>query len=276
LTRALFWIGLAASLAAVWLILVLFPSDVRFDADNPLAVGNSEDAFAYVGEGVHTIEGTATLRIDTDMNSGILEVTLSPDEALAALLDSASPEYSVVLRMRIERANNVWMDRTVHGDTGIGDSRLPETYALYAGSGSFELSIDGVRQPTAWPGFWSIGDALRQTDGSIRDQGLVFSPLLRDQSGFSDPARTEFTLRIYDAPVSEGKPGFNQLHTFGFRRRFPRHDAKDVRVRCSRRVAESNKSKCRIAGPCAFRSKQNPKNLDVTPFMTPFTRQMRS
>ena len=204
MTRNLFWIGVAAvALAAAWFVIVPIFRDVRFEAENPWAIGNSDDAFAYAGEGVQTIEGTATLSVDPDMDSGILEVTLSPDEALAALLDGAIPEYSVVLRMRVERADNVWMDRTVHGDTGIGDSRLPAIDALYAGSGSFELLIDGVRQATAWPGFWSFGDALRQSDGSIRDQGLVFSPLLRDQSGFSDPDRTELTLLIYDAPESD-------------------------------------------------------------------------
>jgi len=93
--------------------------------------------------------------------------------------------------------------RTIHGDSAIGDSRLPETYVLYAGFGRFELLIDGKRQPTAWQGLWSIGDTLRQPDGSIRDRGLVFSPLLRDQSGFSDPDRTELTLLIYDAPESD-------------------------------------------------------------------------
>jgi len=204
LTRNLFWIGVAAvALAAAWLVIVPIFRDVRFEAENPWAIGNSEDAFAYAGEGVQTIEGTATLRIDPDMNSGILEVTLSPDEALAALLDGASPEHSVMLRMRIKRADNVWMDSAIHGDTGSGDSRLPETNVLYAGSGSVELLIDGVRQLTAWPGFWSVGDALRQPDGSIRDQGLVFSPLLRDQSGFSDPDQMEFTLLIYDALESD-------------------------------------------------------------------------
>jgi len=204
LTRNLFWIGaVAVAFAAAWLVIVPSFRDVRFEAQNPWAIGNSEDAFAYAGEGVHTIEGTATLRVDPDTGSGILEVKLSPDEALAALLDGASPEHSVLLRLRIKRADNVWMDRSIHGESGIGDSRLPETNVLYAGSGRIELLIDGVRQLTAWPGFWSIGNALRQSDGSIRDQGLVFSPLLRDQSGFSDPDRTELILLIYGSPDSD-------------------------------------------------------------------------
>jgi len=47
-------------------------------------------------------------------------------------------------------------------------------------------------------GVWSLADALRKDDGSIRQQGLTFSPLLRDKTGFSDPSRLEFTLLLYD------------------------------------------------------------------------------
>jgi len=96
----------------------------------------------------------------------------------------------------------VWIGRVIHGNTDVGDSRLPVTHAHFAGSGSFELLVDGNKQPTEWVGFWSIGDALRQPDGSIRNQGLVFSPLLRDQSVFSDPNRTEITLLVYKSPDS--------------------------------------------------------------------------
>lgn len=204
--RSLFWMSLVgAGLAVAWLLLVLLPSssDVRYEAQEPWAVGNTEDAFAYAGGGVPVIQGTANLRLDPDSGKGILEFDLLPDDALTALIDDEMPKRSIVLRMKLERADGVWSDQTIHGHSGTGDSRLPETHALYAGSGRLELLLDGVRQPNGWQGFWSIGDALRQDDGSIRDQGLVFSPLLRDQSGFSDPNRSELTLLIYDSPDSD-------------------------------------------------------------------------
>ncbi len=204
--RSLLWMGLvAAGLAAAWLLLAVIPfsDDIRYEAQEPWSVGTAEDAFAYAGEGVRAIQGTAALRLDPNTSGGILEFDLSPDEALTALFDDVTPKRSFVLRMQLGRADAVWIDRTVHGDSEIGESRLPATHILYAGSGRFKLLIDGVRQSTAWHGFWSIGNALRRPDGSIRDQGLVFSPLLRDQSGFSDPDRTELTLLIYDSPDSD-------------------------------------------------------------------------
>jgi len=202
--RSLFWVGLVAvGLAAAWVLLVLLPSsrDVRYEARDPWAVGNTEDAFAYAGEGVDTIQGTANLRLDPNSAKGTLEFDLLPDDALTALIHGEMPERSIVLHIHTEA---VWSDLTIHGHSEVGDSRLPETHVLYAGSGRLELLLDGVRQPPpGWQGFWSIGDALRQSDGSIRNQGLVFSPLLRDQSGFPDPNRLELTLLVYDSPDSD-------------------------------------------------------------------------
>lgn len=206
MNRTLFWIGLAvAAIAAAWLVVapvLIVPNDL-FDAATPLAIGGSEDAFDYAGEAIRTLEGSARLIVDPKTANGSLKITLMPNEALDTILSSKSAGRGITLRLDLRHAIALWTDRQVHGDSGIGDNRLPETYALYAGSGDFDLLIDGARQPTPRRGIWSIAQALRQSDGSIRDQGLVFSPLLRDRSGFSDPERLELTLLIYSTPDSD-------------------------------------------------------------------------
>ena len=209
MTNNTFWIVLAAvalALAGAWIVLTPTPTldpieTIKFEAHDPWIIGNTDDAFAYAGEGVRTVQGTATLQIDPTTATGMIEFSLQPDAALTSLLGELSPESSITLKL--DRADAVWTDHAIHGDTDLGDSRLPVTHAHFAGSGNFELFVDGNRQPTEWHGFWSIGDALRQPDGSIRNQGLVFSPLLRDQSVFSDPSRTEIALLIYKAPESD-------------------------------------------------------------------------
>jgi len=60
-------------------------------------------------------------------------------------------------------------------------------------------------------GFWAVAGALRREDGSIGQQGLVFSPLLREKTGFADPSREELTLLLYgeeagDAAGESGPP----------------------------------------------------------------------
>ena len=136
--RNVFWIGLVAvGLAAAWIFLVVVPfsNDLRFEADTPWLIGNSEDAFDYAGVGVRVIQGTAIVQIDPDTRSGMIEFDLLPDEALAlaAFLRALLPKNSVVLRMQLDHADAIWTDQIIHGDSEIGDSRLPETLALHAG-----------------------------------------------------------------------------------------------------------------------------------------------
>ncbi|MFC2095748.1 hypothetical protein ACFLSW_04845 [Candidatus Bipolaricaulota bacterium] len=205
MTRTLFWVGLvAAAMAAAWLLFIGNPlsTDTRFEARNPRIIGSVEDAFDYAGENVHEIDGTATLRMNDNPVKGMIEIDLLLDGALLPWLIPDNSEHSVVLRMRLEHADKNMRDASVHGDSEDGESRLPQIQALYAGLGNFEVMVDGKRQPERWKGFWSIGDAVRQSDGSIRNQGLVFSRLLRDRSGFTDPERLELTLLLYDSSDS--------------------------------------------------------------------------
>ena len=202
MTRALFWIALAAAaLGIVWL--VLSPILMHYEASNPWEIGNSEDAFDYAGEDVKPIEGTARLRFDVSTEHAEIEIQLMPLNTLTLLREPQSAGQIVLVRMHLGQSDAIWADCVAHGDSGIGESRLPETHTEYGGSGKIEIWVDGEQKLGEWQGTWSIGDALRQSDGSIRDQGLVFSPLLRDRSGFSDPERRELTLLIYDALESD-------------------------------------------------------------------------
>lgn len=212
MTNNTFWIVLAVAalaFAAIWAFLTPPPTPdpiietVTFEAHNPWMFGNTDDAFSYAGDVVRTVQGTAMLQMSSETNNGTIAFSLPFTEELAVLLGGVVPETSVALRMELDHADAMWTDLPIHGDTGIGDSRLPVTHAHVAGSGNFELLVDGIKQPTEWGGFWSLADALRQSDASIRNQGLVFSPLLRDQSVFSDPTRTEITLLVYDTPESD-------------------------------------------------------------------------
>lgn len=211
MNKTFWWIGFAgALLVAAWLLRPdhhpfsqQLEGSIQYEAWGPWAIGDENNAFAYAGKGVRVIEGTARLQLDPDTERGLLECTLSPDPALARLTGDDETGHSVVLRMAIEHADDVWMDRTIHGDTRVGDSRLPGTFATLAGSGTFDVLLDGAPLPDGRRGFWSIAHALRQSDGAIRNQGLVFSPLLRDKSRFSNPDRTELTLLVYASEESD-------------------------------------------------------------------------
>ena len=74
---------------------------------------------------------------------------------------------------------------------------------MLAGRSAFDVTVDDASTTTSVPGFWAVADALRREDGSVGQQGLIFSPLLREKTGFSDPSRTELTLLLYDGAGDE-------------------------------------------------------------------------
>ena len=208
MTRLLAWIAVAAALAGVvfWLLPHDGPSPVsveRWDASDPWLIGDLDDAYDYAGETAYPLEGAhAELWIDPTTGDGALDVTLPADARVSHLLDGVQTPSRTTFRQRFANGVTVWTDETIHGNTGIGDVALPETPATLAGKGPIDLSISGTPL-TGWEAFWAVGDALRRNDGAIRNQGLVFSPLLRDRSGFSDPARTELTILLYAAEDPE-------------------------------------------------------------------------
>ena len=105
---------------------------------------------------------------------------------------------TVVIRGSLGGPSAIDRGTEINADTGLGEVRLPETYAYLAGEGDFTVNSRIWGADREVRGFWSLAHALRKEDGSIRNQGLVYSPLLRDKTVFSDPTRLEFTLLLYE------------------------------------------------------------------------------
>jgi hypothetical protein len=208
--KPLLWLAVGLALIAaggLWIVPRLFRAEWEIHAESPHVVGDSIDPFVYAGgELVRPAVGSAVVRLTG--TGGTVRLSLESPEPSPplSLRDGSVVGRSWELSSRVGRSADVWFETHINGDTGLGERRLPETVALLAGECRFDLAVDGNRRLTGLSGFWSVADALRRDDGSIRQQGLVFSPLLRDKTGFSDPDRLELTLLLYD----DG-PGSNVL-----------------------------------------------------------------
>ena len=180
-------------------------------ADQPLVIGGYGDNYAYTGDGVRLLQGSLDLHINLPQGDGTLMVSLETTEESDSLRISSSEELSGAIRLvsRIDRSNRVEEGIPIYGDTGNGGPELPRTLAILAGWSKFDLYVNDRIRYSNLSGEWAVAQALRRDDGAIRQSGLVYSPLLRNKTGFSDPENIEFTLILHSGvPDPENDPPY--------------------------------------------------------------------
>jgi len=214
--RILILVGVVAALVGLLFMLPNKPMTTDnsawvVHAEAPEVIGGYGDNFCYDGEGGQTLSGTLNLIIARD-GSGSIDGTVSTTEGSKPLHPTSSDELTGTIRIvsHIDASSDVSTDIDINGDTSRGDPSLPQTHALLDGKSTFDVYVNGPLLYEKLRGEWSLADAVRQSDGSIRQSGLLYSPLLRDKSGFSDPKRTEFTLLLHsEKSDANNKPPYS-------------------------------------------------------------------
>ena len=168
-------------------------------ADAPFVVGGYGDNFAYSGKTVRPLHGTLELRYDPTNKTGIVSISVQTTKESGPIQITANRtlEGEVRLTSTLRPSDRVLEDTHVFGSTGRGAATLPETLAALAGWSQFDLSAGGAPVAAELSGEWALAEAIRRSDGSIRQSGLVYSPLLRDKTGFSNPKETQFVLVVH-------------------------------------------------------------------------------
>ena len=215
--RILILVGVVAALVSFFFMhssLLVPGSDVVWAvrAEAPEVIGGYGDNLCYDGKCVRSLDGSLLLSIAAN-GRGSIDLSVSTTDAGGPLHPSSTDELAGTIRIvsRFDDSTQVNERVEINGDIAGGDPSLPQTHALLAGGKTtFDLYVNGVMLYEALHGEWSVANAVRRSDGTIRQSGLLYSPLLRDKSGFSDPKRTEFTLLLHDdAPDAENKPAYS-------------------------------------------------------------------
>jgi len=189
----------ALGVGVLWRTLVGGPSETFVvHAGAPHVIGGYGDHFAYNGEGVRRLGGTAELRVDRPRSTGTLHVTVETTEESGSLRLSVDETLTgrISLSTKLDPSSPLTWFEDVFGDSGRGGPDLPQTRAVVTGTGRFRLSVDGREIASALFGEWAVVQATRREDGAIRRSGLLYSPLLRDKTGFVDPERKELILIV--------------------------------------------------------------------------------
>lgn len=191
----------------------LFTTDTvwHIRAISPRIIGGYGDHFAYDGTDTRPLEGALDLHLNMSLSTGTLTVTLRTTDTSGPLKLSSDTalEGRIKLVSQIVRSDRVKEAVPVYGDTGTGEAELPQTHAALAGWSRFDLFVGENLLYSGLHGEWALIDALRRNDGAVRQSGLIYSPLLRDKTGFSDLDRKEFILILHsDESDPENNPPF--------------------------------------------------------------------
>jgi len=209
-------VGFALVLAAIAMVFLLVPKGGPapgwiIDATYPIVVGGYGDNFSYSGADVRPLTGTLSLRFDPIRHDGTIAGSVKTTAKSGGLRLSSAEAVTgeIELYSRIEPDTPIITDADIYGDTGIRGPVLPKTHAYLAGKSSFSLYVNGKRVDEKLEGEWALVQAVRKEDGAVRKSGLVYSPLLRDKTGFADPKKTQFILIVYSsAPDPNNDPPY--------------------------------------------------------------------
>jgi len=213
--KRLWYLAAAGAVAAGIFFLAGFdePSgrDWTLMAQNALINGGYGDNFAYSGENVRPVIGTAVLRVDSAFDAGELVATLrtTPESGPICMGKDVylTGEVQIVMRDFAEDApfmeGGITEFLWIHGDTGQGPPVMPRQFAFLAGWGTLDIYANGKLLYEGLDGhFMSTEQARRGPEAGYkvaRDDGTVYSPMMPDKTRFTDPTNGELHIVAHSA-----------------------------------------------------------------------------
>ena len=179
-------------------------------------IGGYGHNFAYDGENVRPLRGEAEMRLNTADGTGELEITLHTTPESGPVRFSADQAWEGEIRI-VNRLNTSEMDMArvteeawLHGDTGNEAPVMPKVFNYFATWGPSQIFVNGEQVVPMIGSHTMFSEQARGADGKIERDGQVYSPMVQDKEGFTDPSETEFH---YVAHTTEPDPNNFPPHT---------------------------------------------------------------
>lgn len=171
----------------------------KIKATGARIIGGYGDNFAYGGDNVRALEGSAQMTVDSKKGTAMLEINLKTTEASGPIRFSKDASWEGEIRIvqmidtnKMEKARiaeNVFL----HGDTGNEAPVMPTIFNYFATWGPSKIFVNGEEVIPMIGSHTMFSEAARGSDGRIANaSGDVYSPMRPDKKGFTNPSATEF------------------------------------------------------------------------------------
>ncbi len=207
------WLAAAGALALAGSLVALAPRGADTTDNNAVAadgvwkiratgariIGGYGNNFAYNGENVRALEGSATMTVDQEKGTARLEIDLETTQASGPIRFSADKSWTgkIHIVQNIDRAKmkkaRIAEKIFLHGDTGNEAPVMPKIYNYFATWGPSSITVNGEEVIPMIGSHTMFTERARGSDGKIaRVSGELYSPMSQDKTGFTDAKGTEF------------------------------------------------------------------------------------
>jgi len=94
----------------------------------------------------------------------------------------------------------------LHGDSGNGPPVMPKLFTFLAGWGQVDIYVDGEKKYEDLDAHIMYTEGARVNNKIMKDDGTVYNPKLKSESGFTDSSKREFHIVAHS--TDEDKDNF--------------------------------------------------------------------
>ncbi|MDT8369126.1 MAG: hypothetical protein RQ745_07950 [Longimicrobiales bacterium] len=175
------------------------PGRWQIEATDARIIGGYGHNFAYDGENVRPLEGTARMTLDTEAGTGELEINIRTTAESGPLHFSKDQSWSGDIRI-VQKLNTNQMDAAriveeawLHGDTGNEAPVMPKLFNYFATWGPSTIWVNGEEVVPMIGSHTMFSEESRNAAGKIVNAaGEVYTPMKQDKTGYTNPDETEF------------------------------------------------------------------------------------
>jgi len=185
-------------------------------ATDAKVVGGYGDNFAYDGSNVRPLDGHAEVRLNTATRQGEIVIELETTRQSGPIEWGKNQKWEGQIRI-VQRLNTEQMDQArvmeevwLHGDTGNEAPVMPKLWNYFATWGPSTIEVNGEEVVPMIGSHTMFSEVARGPNDRIAKGGQVYSPMVKDKTGFTNPRETEFH---YVAHTTEQDPDNFPPHT---------------------------------------------------------------
>ena len=180
------------------------------EAQDTLIIGEYGHNFAYDGKKVRPVEGKAIVDVNSETNTGSVVIELKNVKHQLSADEVIEGDVRIVMEYfegeQPFKQGSIAENLYLHGDSGNGPPVMPKLFTFLAGWGLVDIYVDGEIKYEGLDAHIMYTEGARINNKIMKDDGTVYNPKLKSESGFTDSSKREFHIVAHS--TDEDKDNF--------------------------------------------------------------------